>query len=442
MAASAAFPRLGALARRLATVSNGPLAAPAGTVQAVGANQVRVAGLSGKARLGDMIEIGGAEPVLCEAGRIESGHVQCQPFHRAGALRNGAAALLLGPLTVAPSLAWKGRIVDGFGAPLDGGGPVAPGDTALSPYRPAPDALSRASAGGFARTGVNAVDLFTPLCHGQRIGVFGAAGSGKSSLLGSLMLAPGFDSIVVGLIGERGREVRDFFEGHSSARRGDTIVVASTCDESAAARVLAANTAMLAAEYLRDRGENVLLVIDSVTRFAHAVRENSLASGDLPVVRGHTASLYGALSALMERAGPGPKGKGAVTAIFSVLVDGDDPNEPVSDAVRGILDGHVMLDRAIARSGRYPAINVLESISRLAGRAHSPEQAALVARARRLLALFEEVEEMRQLGGYTPGVDAASDQSRVVGPQICQLITQSGGLDGDPFQRLREIVGD
>jgi flagellum-specific ATP synthase len=429
MAASAAFPRLGALARRLATVSNGPLAAPAGTVQAVGANQVRVAGLSGKARLGDMIEIGGAEPVLCEAGRIESGHVQCQPFHRAGALRNGAAALLLGPLTVAPSLAWKGRIVDGFGAPLDGG-------------RPAPDALSRASAGGFARTGVNAVDLFTPLCHGQRIGVFGAAGSGKSSLLGSLMLAPGFDSIVVGLIGERGREVRDFFEGHSSARRGDTIVVASTCDESAAARVLAANTAMLAAEYLRDRGENVLLVIDSVTRFAHAVRENSLASGDLPVVRGHTASLYGALSALMERAGPGPKGKGAVTAIFSVLVDGDDPNEPVSDAVRGILDGHIMLDRAIARSGRYPAINVLESISRLAGRAHSPEQAALVARARRLLALFEEVEEMRQLGGYTPGVDAASDQSRVVGPQICQLITQSGGLDGDPFQRLREIVGD
>jgi flagellum-specific ATP synthase len=442
MAAAAAFPRLGALARRLATVSNGPLAAPAGTVQAVGANQVRVAGLSGKARLGDMIEIGGAGAVLCEAGRIESGHVQCQPFHRAGALRNCAPALLLGPLTVAPSSAWKGRIIDGFGSPLDGGGPVAPGDTALSPYRPAPDALSRASAGGFARTGVTAVDLFTPLCHGQRIGVFGAAGSGKSSLLGSLMLAPGFDSIVVGLIGERGREVRDFFEGHSSDRRGDTIVVASTCDESAAARVLAANTAMLAAEYLRDRGENVLLVIDSVTRFAHAVRENSLASGDLPVVRGHTASLYGALSALMERAGPGPKGKGSVTAIFSVLVDGDDPNEPVSDAVRGILDGHIMLDRAIARAGRYPAINVLESISRLAGRAHSPEQTALVARARRLLALFEEVEEMRQLGGYTPGVDAASDQSRVVGPQICQLITQSGGIDGDPFQRLREIVGD
>jgi flagellum-specific ATP synthase len=357
-------------------------------------------------------------------------------------LRNGAPALLLGPLTVSPSPAWKGRIIDGFGAPLDGGGPVAAGDSALSPYRAAPDALSRSSAGGFARTGVNAVDLFTPLCHGQRIGVFGAAGSGKSSLLASLMLAPGFDSIVVGLIGERGREVRDFFDGHSSQRRGDTIVVASTCDESAAARVLAANTAMLAAEYLRDRGENVLLVIDSVTRFAHAVRENSLASGDLPVVRGHTASLYGALSSLMERAGPGPKGTGSVTAIFSVLVDGDDPNEPVSDAVRGILDGHVMLDRAIARAGRYPAINVLESISRLSGRAHSSEQAALVARARRVLALYEEVEEMRQLGGYTPGVDAACDQSRIVGPKIYELITQSGGLDGDPFRRLREIVGD
>jgi flagellum-specific ATP synthase len=178
-----------------------------------------------------------------------------------------------------------------------------------------------------------------------------------------------------------------------------------------------------------------------VTRFAHAVLENSLASGDLPVVRGHTASLYGSLSALMERAGPGPRGSGSITAIFSVLVDGDDPNEPVSDAVRGILDGHIMLDRTIARAGRYPAINILESLSRLSGRAHSPQQSALVARARQVLATYEQVEEMRQLGGYTPGIDPASDQSRIAGPQIYQLITQSKTPDANPFQRLQEIVG-
>jgi len=435
------FPGLAAFAQKAASLSDWPLAAPAGRVRAVGSNAVRIEGLSHRARLGDMIEVCGEQSVLCEAGRIEQDYVQCQPFNGAAALRANSPALLLGPIRVAPSLSWKGRIVDGFGSALDGGGPVMQGGAKLSPYRSAPDALSRESAGGFARTGVNAVDLFTPLCHGQRIGVFGAAGSGKSSLLGSLMLAPGFDSIVVGLIGERGREVRDFFEGHSSDRRKDTIVVASTCDESAAARILAANTAMLAAEFLRDCGENVLLVLDSVTRFAHAVRENSLASGDLPVVRGHTASLYGSLSALMERAGPGPRGTGSVTAIFSVLVDGDDPNEPVSDAVRGILDGHIMLDRSIARAGRYPAINVLESLSRLSGRAHTPQQAALVARARQVLATYEQVEEMRQLGGYTPGIDAASDQSRITGPQIYQLITQSKTPDANPFERLQEIVG-
>ena len=224
------------------------------------------------------------------------------------------------------------------------------------------------------KTGVRVIDLFTPLCAGQRIGIFAGSGVGKSTLLGMLARSQGFDTVVVALVGERGREVREFLEDALGRDRARAVTVVSTGDESPMMRRLAPKTAMAIAEYFRDRGENVLLIVDSVTRFAHAARDVGLAAGEPPVARGYTPSVFSDLPKLLERAGPGEEGRGSITGIFSVLVDGDDHNDPVADSIRGTLDGHIVLDRAIADQGRYPAVNVLASISRLAPLAWTPEQ--------------------------------------------------------------------
>jgi flagellum-specific ATP synthase len=210
------------------------------------------------------------------------------------------------------------------------------------------------------------MDLFTPICKGQRIGIFAGSGVGKSTLLTMLAKCDGFDTIVVALVGERGREVREFLEGPIQANLHKSIMVVSTGDESPMMRRQAPRTAVALAEYFRDCGESVLLIVDSVTRYAHAARDVALAAGEPAVARGYTPSVFSDLPRLLERAGPGEEGKGAITGIFSVLIDGDDHNDPVADNIRGTLDGHIVLDRAIADQGRYPAINVLGSISRLA----------------------------------------------------------------------------
>ncbi len=288
------------------------------------------------------------------------------------------------------------------------------------------------------RTGVRVVDLFTPLCFGQRVGVFAGSGVGKSSLLAMLARAPQFDTVVIGLVGERGREVREFLDDALADGRASAVAVVSTGDESPMMRRLAPKTAMAVAEYFRDRGEAVLLILDSVTRFAHAAREVALAAGEPAVARGYAPSVFSDLPRLLERAGPGVEGSGSITGIFSVLVDGDDHNDPVADAVRGALDGHIVLDRAIADEGRYPAVDILASVSRLAHPSWTPEQRKLVANLRSLIARYEETRELRLMGGYTPGSDPALDKAIRSAPRIYEAMRQAPEAPRceDPFIEL------
>ncbi len=289
---------------------------------------------------------------------------------------------------------------------------------------------------------MRAIDVFTPLCAGQRIGVFAGSGVGKSTLLAMLAGAGDFDTVVVGLVGERGREAREFLEDTLAPHRDRAIAVVATSDETPSMRRLAPRAAMAIAEYFRDLGENVLLIVDSATRFAHACRDVALAAGEPPVARGYTPSVFSDLPKLLERAGPGEVGKGVVTGVFSVLVDGDDHNDPVADAARGALDGHIVLDRAIADQGRFPAINLLGSISRLAGIAWTAEQRDLVVRLRGLVARYEDTRDLRLMGGYRAGADPELDQAVALTPKIYRALEQSPRSPPslDAFRELAQLL--
>jgi flagellum-specific ATP synthase len=287
-------------------------------------------------------------------------------------------------------------------------------------------AHARSRVGARLDTGVRSINLFAALCRGQRMGIMAGSGVGKSVLLSMLARGAGADVIVIALVGERGREVKEFIEdtlGAEGARR--SVVVVATSDESAARRRLAPHMASCIAEQFRDEGLDVLLLVDSVTRFAMAQREIGLAAGEPPTTKGYTPSVFAELPKLLERAGPGKDGgKGSITGLFTVLVDGDDHNEPIADAVRGILDGHIVLERAIAERGRYPAINVLKSVSRLMPGCHSAEENALVSRARASLSLYNEMEELIRIGAYKLGADPEVDEALRVRPAIETLLSQ------------------
>jgi len=305
-----------------------------------------------------------------------------------------------------------------------------------------PGAMRRARVTEKIATGIRAIDVFTPLCAGQRLGIFAGSGVGKSTLLSMLARAAGFDTIVVALVGERGRELREFIEEALGTARGSAVVVASTSDESAMRRRLAPRTAMSIAEYFRDQGQSVLLIIDSVTRYAHAARDVALAAGEPAVARGYPPSVFSDLPKLLERAGPGVEGSGSITGVFSVLVDGDDHNDPVADSIRGTLDGHVVLSRAIAEQGRYPAIDILASISRLSHHVWSPEQRALVMRLRTLVARYEDTRDLRLMGGYQAGADAELDQAVLAVPKLYTALNQlpHSPSSTDGFRDLAEAL--
>src|SRR5580698_3305034 len=287
--------------------------------------------------------------------------------------------------TVRPTRQWLGRIVNAFGEPIDGRGPLPQG-LAAYPLRAAPPAAhSRGRVGERLSTGVRAMDVFTTLCRGQRMGIFAGSGVGKSVLLSMLAKGAQCDAVVVGLIGERGREVREFIEetlGEEGLRRA--VVVVATSDEPALKRRQAAYVTLAIAEFMRDQDQEVLCLMDSVTRFAMAQREIGLAAGEPPTTKGYTPTVFSELPKLLERAGPGPvrpdgTAAGPITGLFTVLVDGDDHNEPIADAVRGILDGHIVMERAIAERGRFPAINVLKSISRTMPACQTPAERVITA---------------------------------------------------------------
>ncbi|POR41518.1 flagellar protein export ATPase FliI [Methylobacterium sp. V23] len=420
-----------------------PLVRVGGPIQEVTASAARVAGVAPFMTLGDRMgfRANGREQIG-EVVRVDAGGVTVKPFDARIEAGIGTLAYRLGDPTLRPDPSWKGRVIDALGRPIDGLGDLVPGARAVPLEAAPPPAMERARVTQPLRTGVRALDLFTPLCLGQRIGIFAGSGVGKSTLLAMLAGATGFDSVVVALVGERGREVREFLDGAMAPNRARAVIVVSTGDESPMMRRQAPKMALAIAESFRDAGESVLLIVDSVTRYAHAARDVALASGEPAVARGYPPSVFSDLPRLLERAGPGLDGAGTITGVFSVLVDGDDHNDPVADSIRGTLDGHVVLDRAIAEQGRYPAMHLLGSISRLASEVWTPEQRELVRRLKAMMARFEETRDLRLMGGYRAGEDAELDQAILLVPRIYEALRQEPGMAAsqDAFLELAQSL--
>lgn len=314
-----------------------------------------------------------------------------------------------------------GRVVDALGRPIDGGPPVQAAIGSID--RDVPPALERQRITEPMPVGVRVLDTFTTLARGQRVGLFAGSGVGKSTLLGMMARGAAADHVVVCLVGERGREVREFLEddlGPYAASR--SAVVVATSDQPALVRVRAVRYATAIAETLADQGKDVLFLCDSLTRFALAQREVGLAAGEPPTARGFTPSVFAALPKLLERTGPRPVG--SITAVYTVLVDGDDHNDPIADSVRGILDGHIVLDRRLAQAGRYPAVDALGSVSRLASKVLKPEYAALVSEARRAMAAAESVRDLVEVGAYVTGTNPEADKGLAVLPALVEFLRQ------------------
>lgn len=397
-----------------------------GRVVAVRGALVEVEGLRGAARIGARLTIDSDHGAIeAEVTGLDGEVAHCLTFADPQGIAAGARAdLAAAALTIKPSAAWLGRTLDGLGRPIDGKGPLEAGATARLVRAAPPPAAERARVGAKLDTGIAAIDLFAPLCEGQRLGLFSGSGVGKSTLLAMFARWTACDVVVIGLIGERGREVKEFIEDDLGDALAHSVIVAATSDAPALMRRQAAWTTLAVAEHFRDQGLRVLCLVDSVTRFAMAQREIGLASGEPPATKGYTPTVFAELPRLLERAGPGLAGAGTITAVFTVLVDGDDHDEPVADAVRGILDGHVVISRRIAERGRYPAVDVLRSLSRTLPEAHTPEQEALRLAARRELAAYAEMEELIRLGAYKSGANPVVDRAIRLAPAIEQLITQ------------------
>jgi len=363
--------------------------------------------------------LGARGPVLGEVVAADAGGISVLPFGTWDGVVVGDV-IESSPQgdAVRPDTGWIGRVVDALGTPIDGRGPLHEGIAARPVKASPPPAFDRRRVGARIDTGIKTLDIFTPLCRGQRMGVFAGSGVGKSSLMAMLARGTEADVIVVGLVGERGREVQDFIEGDLGPEgMARCVLVVSTGSEPPLMRRQAAWTATAVAEHFRDAGLQVLLLIDSVTRFAMAQREIGLAAGEPPTAKGYPPTVFAELPQLMERAGPGTGQGGDITGIYTVLVDGDDMNDPIADSVRGILDGHVVLDRQIAERGRFPAINLLKSVSRMLPDCHAPAEYAVLAAAKRVIAKYTDMEELIRMGAYKPGSDPDIDAAiRFAGP--------------------------
>jgi flagellum-specific ATP synthase len=363
--------------------------------------------------------------IECEVVGFREGRALCLPFGALAGIGVGCKAVISAEEPrVYPSGAWLGRVVNAMGEPIDGKGPIAHG---LEPYRlrnTPPPAHMRQRVRGKLDLGVRALNTFLTCCRGQRMGIFAGSGVGKSVLLSMLARNTACDVAVIGLIGERGREVQEFLEddlGPEGLAR--SVVVVATSDEAALMRRQAAYLTLTLAEFFRDRGDDVLCMMDSITRFAMSQREIGLSAGEPPTSKGYTPTVFAELPKLLERAGPGT-GKGSITGIFTVLVDGDDHNEPVADAVRSILDGHIVMERAIAERGRYPAINILKSVSRTMPGCNNEDENALIRKARALLSTYDDMEELIRLGAYRPGSDVQVDEAIFYQPALDRFLAQ------------------
>jgi flagellum-specific ATP synthase len=384
-----------------------------------------------------------AKAIACEVVGFTGSNALLMPFAALDGVRRGCRAVVSSVAAVRPSPGWLGRVVDAMGEPIDDKGPL-PSGAAPYPFRnSSPPAHARARIGKPLDLGVRALNTFITCCRGQRMGIFSGSGVGKSVLLGMLARNVAADVSVVGLIGERGREVQEFLQddlGPSGLAR--SVVVVATSNEPALMRRQAAYLMLAIAEYFRDEGKDVLLLMDSITRFAVAQREIGLSAGEPPTAKGYTPTVFSELPRLLERAGTGT-GTGTITGMFSVLVEGDDHNEPIADAVRAILDGHIVMERAIAERGRYPAINILKSISRAMPKAADPAYLDVLAHARQVMATYADMEELIRLGAYRPGaspeVDEAIRLHRPLEAFLGQSKEESTNL-AEGYRRLEQIL--
>lgn len=399
-----------------------------GRVTAVLGMLVEVAGVERRLSVGGRCNLiaHNERKVLSEVVGFRDGRALLMPFSSLDGIGLGSKAEVADAQpTVSPSPAWLGRVINAFGEPIDSKGPLPQGDLSIPIRNTPPPAHERQRVGGKVDLGVRAVNTFLTCCQGQRMGIFAGSGVGKSVMMSMFARYTSADVTVIGLVGERGREVQEFIHddlGEEGLAR--SVVIVATSDEAPLMRRQAAYLTLAVSEYFRDTGKNVLCLIDSVTRFAMAQREIGLSAGEPPTTKGYPPTTFAELPKLLERAGPGKQGQGNITGLFSVLVDGDDHNEPIADAVRGILDGHIVLDRNIAERGRYPAINILRSISRTMPNCNNADENAIVGKARQYMAAYDNMAEMIRLGAYRRGSDPVTDEAIHYNPAIEAFLSQ------------------
>ena len=343
--------------------------------------------------------------------------------------------------TIKPSNDYIGRVLNALGEPIDGKGPVLSGTSERKVKTLAPLASTRGKMGNKLDVGVKAINSFLTLCRGQRMGIFAGSGVGKSTLMGMVAKYCQAEVNIICLVGERGREVTEFIEDTLSPEAlARSIIVVATGDEPALMRRQAAYTATTIAEYFADDGADVMLMMDSVTRFAMAQREIGLSAGEPPTSKGYTPSVFAELPQLLERSGPRAKGKGTITAIYTVLVDGGDLDEPIADAVRGILDGHIVLSRELAERGHFPAIDILKSVSRSMPACNNPTENQVISKAKAIYSRYADMEEIIRLGAYTKGSDKDLDKAIELQPKISSFLTQSNS-ESQTFEQCYSLLG-
>lgn len=431
------------LARLKAAIDSIPTSRHIGEVSAIEHNILRAKGLNTCSCVGDRVTVIASDKrkIRGEILQIHTEDISILPDTSPLGFSAGNRVILDGQPRIAPAEDWIGRVIDPEGNPLDDR-PILRGEVALSPQAAPPPAAKRKPLGARLNTGLTAFNTLLPIVRGQRVGLFAGSGVGKSSLLGTLAKGMQADVVVFALVGERGRELGSFISdilGPEGMQR--SVIVAATSDQPPVLRRRCALTAMTIAEYFRDQGQHVLFLADSITRFAEAHREVATAAGESANLRGFPPSTTHAIMSLCERAGPGEAGSGDITALFSVLVAGSDMEEPIADILRGVLDGHVVLDRDIAQRGRYPAIDLLQSVSRSLPNAANETENALLQKARHFLGLYARAEPMIQAGLYAPGNDLALDTAVKIWPELDEFISQSeAGTIKDSFQKLDLIL--
>lgn len=417
-----------------------------GRVKAIRGVMIEIAGPLKAFSIGSRLQIEreGTAPITVEIVGFREDAALAMPYGNLEGVGMGAKAVLRrSGSAIKPNELWLGRIINALGESIDGKGPLVDGDIAMPIRNSPPPAHQRQRVGPPLDLGVKALNCFATCCIGQRLGIFAGSGVGKSVLMSMLAKNAAADIFIIGLIGERGREVQEFIEdnlGEEGLKRA--IVVVATSDEAALMRRQAAYTTMCLAEYFRDQGKSVLCMIDSITRFAMAGREIGLSVGEPPATKGYTPTVFAELPRLLERAGPGTK-EGAITGLFTVLVEGDDHNEPIADAVRGILDGHIVMERAIAERGRYPAINVLKSISRTMPECVPEAWRPAIAAAKGHMSSFYDMEEIIRMGVYRPGSNEATDRAIHFTEKLERFLHQgkdeATSLDAG-YQQLADII--